>query len=100
MVREVYILECKNSNLKNLWFLQLPLRDNQRIVSVQLKITYVIDIYVKTLLVYCMEDTKPNKRFMVELSTWWLRTKSSDKDKKAISSANFAISKNFKPGIY
>jgi hypothetical protein len=100
MTREVYILECKNSNLKNLWLLQFPLRDNQRIVSVQSRTTYVINIYVKTLLVYCIEAAKANKRFMVELSTWWLRTKSSDNDKNAISSTNFAISKNLKPGIY
>ena len=47
-----------------------------------------------------MEDTKVNKRFMIELSTWWLRTKSSEKDENAISSTNFAKTKNLKPGIY
>ena len=40
------------------------------------------------------------KRFMVELSTWWLRAKNSKKDKNAISSANFAKTKNVKPAIY
>jgi len=37
---------------------------------------------------------------MVELSTWWLRTKNSKKDENAISSANFAKTKNVKPRIY
>ena len=30
----------------------------------------------------------------------WLRTKNSEKDEKAISSANLAKTKNVKPGIY
>jgi hypothetical protein len=52
------------------------------------------------LLAYFMEDTKVKKRFMVELSTWWLRAKNSEKDENAISSANFAKTKNVKPGTY
>ena len=52
------------------------------------------------LLAYYMEDTKVKKMIMVELSIWWLRAKSSEKDKNAILSANFAKSKNFKPEIY
>jgi hypothetical protein len=51
-------------------------------------------------LAYFMEDTKVKKRFMVELSTWWLRTKNPEKDENAISSANFAKTKNVKPGTY
>jgi hypothetical protein len=47
-----------------------------------------------------MEDTRVKKRFMVELSTWWLRTKNPEKDENAISSANFAKTKNVKPGTY
>ena len=47
-----------------------------------------------------MEDTKVNKRFMIDLSTLWQRTKSSEKDKNAISSTNFAKTNNIKPGIY
>jgi len=31
---------------------------------------------------------------------WWLRAKVPRKDKKPISSAVFAKSKNFKPGVY
>ena len=46
-----------------------------------------------------MEDTKVNKRFMIELSIWWLRIKSSEKDENAILSANFAKSKSLKLGI-
>ena len=52
------------------------------------------------LLACCVEDTKVKKRFMVELSTWWLRAKNSEKDENAISSANFAKAKNVKPGTY
>ena len=52
------------------------------------------------LLPYFMEDTKVKKRFMVELSTWWLRDKNSEKDENAISSANFAKTKNVKPGTH
>jgi hypothetical protein len=37
---------------------------------------------------------------MVELSTWWLRAKNSEKDKNAIMSANLAKRKNVKPGTY
>ena len=37
---------------------------------------------------------------MVKLSTWWLKAKNSEKDEKAISSANLAKTKNVKPGIY
>jgi hypothetical protein len=51
-------------------------------------------------LAYFMEDTKVKKRFMVELGTWWLRTKNSEKDENTISSANFAKTKNVKPGTY
>ena len=47
-----------------------------------------------------MKDTKVNKKFVIELSTLWQRTKSSEKDKNAILSTNFAKSKNLKPGIY
>ena len=47
-----------------------------------------------------MEDTKVKKRFMIELNTGWLRAKSSEKDENAISSTNFAKTKNIKPGIY
>jgi hypothetical protein len=43
-----------------------------------------------------MEDTKVNKGFMIEPITWWLRAKISEKDKNAISSANFATTKNLK----
>ena len=57
---------------------------------------YVINIYVKTFHIYCMEDTKVNKGFMIEPITWWLRAKISKKDKNAISSANFATTKNLK----
>jgi len=37
---------------------------------------------------------------MIELSTWWLRIESSEKDENAILSTNFAKIKNVKPGIY
>jgi hypothetical protein len=36
------------------------------------------------LLVYFMEDTNVNKRFMMELITWRLRAKISEQDKNAI----------------
>jgi hypothetical protein len=49
---------------------------------------------------YYMEDTKVKKRVMVEPSTWWLRTKSSKKDKNAILSTNFAKASNFRLGIH
>ena len=52
------------------------------------------------LLAYFMEDIEVKKRFMVELSTWWLRAKNSEKHENAISSANFAKTKNVKPGTY
>jgi hypothetical protein len=47
-----------------------------------------------------MEDIKVKKRFMAELSTWWLRAKNSEKDRNAISSANFSKTKNVKPVTY
>ena len=47
-----------------------------------------------------MKDTKVNKMFIIELSTWWLRVKNSGKDENAILSTNFAKTKNVKPGIY
>jgi hypothetical protein len=46
------------------------------------------------LLGYYMEDTEVKKRVMVEPSTWWLRTKSSEKDENAILSTNFAKASN------
>jgi hypothetical protein len=85
---------------QNLLAMEFPLRYNQRIVSVESRITWIIDIYVKMFLAYFKEDTKVKKRFMVELGTWWLRTKNSEKDENAISSANFAKTKNVKPGTY
>jgi hypothetical protein len=46
-----------------------------------------------------MEDTKVNKRFMVELSTWWLRVKSSEKD-EILSHMPISQKQNVKPGIH
>jgi len=49
---------------QNLLSLEVPLRDDKRIASVQSRITYIIK---KMLLAYYMEDTKV-KKIMVEPS--------------------------------
>jgi hypothetical protein len=43
---------------------------------------------------YYMEDTKVNKRFMVQLNMWWLTVKNSERDENAILSANFVKTRN------
>jgi hypothetical protein len=48
-------------------------------------------------LAYYMEDTKVKRKFVIELSTGWLRAKSSKKGENAISSTDFAKTK-IKPG--
>ena len=43
---------------------------------------------------YYMEDTKVNKRFMVQLSMWWLKVKNFEKDENVILSTNFVKTRN------
>jgi len=85
---------------QNLLAMEFPLRYNQRIVPVEQRITWITDIYVKNVSSIFYGRHQGEKRFMVELSTWWLRTKNPEKDENAISSANFAKTKNVKPGTY